>query len=46
MNKAKDTKVVHVHQSAGFSSSSPRVMKITLARMPWEPKEEVKEEAA
>lgn len=43
--KAAETKTVYVHQCATFSTSVPRVMKITLPRMPWEAKEEVKEAA-
>lgn len=43
--KKPDTKIVYVHSCATFSTSTPRIMKITLPRMPWEPKEEVKEAA-
>ena len=45
MKKKPDTKVVYVRQAGGFSGAATRVMKITLVRMPWEPKEEVKEAA-
>lgn len=45
MKKPVETKTVYVHQCATFSTSTPRIMRITLPRMPWEPKEEVKEAA-
>lgn len=46
MKAQPDTKVVFVHLSPGFSSAQSRLMKITLPRLPWEPKEEFKEDAA
>ncbi|MEY4863791.1 MAG: hypothetical protein RLZ51_1886 [Pseudomonadota bacterium] len=45
MKKGSDTRVVRVRNGTTFSTSTPREMQITLPRMPWEPKEEIKEEA-
>lgn len=44
--KKTDTKTVTVTMVANYSSSKPPTMKITLPRLPWEPKEEMKEDAA
>jgi hypothetical protein len=42
----KETRTIYVKRNAYYSTAPrERVMEITLPRMPWEPKEEVKEEA-
>jgi hypothetical protein len=40
-----ETKVVVVTPPQSFSTVVGKSMRITLPRLPWEPKEEVKEEA-
>lgn len=40
-----ETKVVVIRQAAAFSTVGSKEMKVTLVRLPWEPKEEVKEVA-
>jgi hypothetical protein len=44
--KKPDTKTVVIMPDSPFSTCSPRGVKVTLPRLPWEPKEEVKGEAA
>jgi hypothetical protein len=46
MKEETETRVIVFRSVGTFSTARPREMKITLPRMPWEPKEEAKEIAA
>ena len=43
--KQLETKVVYVRPTGSTSSAEGKLVKITLVRLPWEPKEEMKEVA-
>lgn len=43
--KTQETKTVTVRSLGSMSTAEGKPMKITLVRLPWEPKEEVKEAA-